>query len=248
METLQIHPTMECNRQCGYCSYATADKSLSLPFDFLHDQVGKAVKLGITGLKISGGGEPLLYKSLVSLLCLAKYYDLKVYLQTNGDKLSFLPWKYCDDIRVSLSDECSLESRPAYYAHGFSYVVTASPNYSNLCAVVDYAIANDRYIKITQDDTDLANVPEISEIRGQLPPSPNITYWDAKEYHQGLNPCSECMLNPLLGADGYYYPCCRTQYAKGKNLTTYDETMRLGTDIEEVVGYDGSDCVRCCYE
>ena len=228
--------------------------------------MSKAVKLGCKTLKISGGGEPLLYDSIISLLCLAKYYHLYVQLQTNGDDLSFLYWKFCDDVRVSLSDERHLESRPAHYAHGFSYVVTAKPDYDNLSSVVGYAIANDKYVKVTQDDTDLDNVPDIEEIKSHLFESPNLTFWDAKDYHIGQNPCPECMRSPLLGADGYYYPCCRSQYAKGKDLRNYDASMRLGQDIESIIlvpsvgtkilvpnvgtntGYDGSECTRCYYQ
>lgn len=241
---------MECNRNCDFCSYSGADRTQSLPFDFIRNQVTKAVDLGVEGLKISGGGEPLLYSRIISLLCLAKYYNLFVHLQTNGDELSFIHWKYCDDVRISfsdISDNCRFESSKSYYTHGFSYVVTSEPDYDNLNRVVRFAIANDKYCKITQDDTDLENVPDIDEIKEHIPESNNIYFWDAKDYHAGENPCPECMTNPLLGADGYYYPCCRTQYAKGKDLKGYDITMRLGQDITTMTGYDGSDCVRCYY-
>jgi hypothetical protein len=152
----------------------------------------------------------------------------------------------CDDIRISFGDGIKF-TPPSIEPDGFSYVVTANPDYLNLNAVIRYASAHGLYVRITQDDTAyLDDIPDIEEIKNHAVKSSNVAYWDVKTYHQGLNPCMSSIQSPLIGADGYIYPCCRTQYAK-EVILEYNADMRMGKNLKTIQAFDGSNCVRCYY-
>ena len=241
MDLLQIHPTTRCNYNCSYCSYRNEDKSLALDIDVAAKYLFDAYELGCKAVKITGGGEPLSYDSILVLMLTAKWYKMKIHLQTNGSLLSSIHRKFCDDIRVSFGD--GVEFKPTK-VDGYSYIVTNEPDYDNLNKLLRYAIANRQYVRITQDETDIDNVPDINDIKGHLPEYELITFWDAKKYHRGANPCPS-LLSPVIGADGYIYPCCRFQYAK-EVMWKYNKSMRIGQDLNDVQ-YDGSKCIRCYY-
>ena len=271
---IQIHPTLNCNNRCSFCSYRESrgltiddcrlmiektsqssiinQQSRELPYDKIEKVLYRAKCLGYTELKISGGGEPLLYKRIISLLCLAKYSGYYTYLQTNGTMLSMVHKRFVDDVRISIGDGIDFaKCKTKHFANGYNYVVTANPDYDNLNNVIMSAINHNQYVKITQDDTDIENAVSMDEIRNHIPQNPLITLWDVFSYQEGTNPCES--KSPLLGADGYWYPCCRTQYAKGKDLKTYDAEMRIGNiddDLEIVTksSFDGSQCNRCYYD
>ena len=249
---LQIHPTLNCNRRCSFCSYRENGYDAELPYDKLEKVLCRAKELGYTELKISGGGEPLLYERIISLLCLAKYLGYYIYLQTNGTMLSAPYRRFTDDVRISMGDGIDFnQCKTKHFANGYNYVVTANPDYDNLNNVIRSAIAHNQYVKVIQDDTDIENAVSMDEIRSHIPQNELITLWDVFNYHQGTNPCPS--KSPLLGADGYWYSCCRPQYSKGKNLASYDETMRIGSiddDLAIVTKtlFDGSQCKRCYYD
>ena len=153
---LQIHPTLNCNRRCSFCSYRESGYNAELPYDKLAKVLERTKELGYTELKISGGGEPLLYKRLISLLCLAKYLGYYVYLQTNGTSLSMVHKRFTSDVRISMGDGIDfVKCKTKHFANGYNYVVTATPDYDNLNSVIRSAISHNQYVKITQDDTDI---------------------------------------------------------------------------------------------
>jgi len=165
--------------------------------------------------------------------------------------LSMVHKRFVDDVRISIGDGIDFaKCKTKHFANGYNYVVTANPDYDNLNNVIMSAINHNQYVKITQDDTDIENAVSMDEIRNHIPQNPLITLWDVFSYQEGTNPCES--KSPLLGADGYWYSCCRSQYAKGKDLKTYDTSMRLGSiddDLEIVTksSFDGSQCNRCYY-
>jgi len=239
---LQLHPTTRCNYACSYCSYRDEDKNLDLDTDVAAKYLLDAYELGCKQLKLTGGGEPLLHKYILSIILTAKYYGMKIHLQTNGSLLNNIHRKFVNDIRVSYGD--GIEFKPNHLINGYSYIVTSEPDYDNLNNLVHYAIANNHYVRITQDDTDIDNVPDIADIQSHIPENDLITFWDIKNYHKGKNPCP--LLNsPVIGADGYIYPCCRTQYAK-KPMWRYNKEMRIGQDLKNLQ-FDGQKCKRCYY-
>lgn len=246
MTTLQIHPTSLCNRNCSFCSYRESDLDCELDFNQIVEHMLDAKRLGCKELKVTGGGEPLMYSDIHAVLYLAKRWGYKIYLQTNGILLNRVHRAMCDDIRISYGDGIKFKP-PKILPDGFSYVVTTEPDYVNLNNIIRYSVANDMYVRITQDETaNLDDLPEIDETKSHLVKSRNVKYWDVKSYHKGANPCKPSIQSPLIGADGYIYPCCRTQYAQDVTLG-YNTNMRMGRDLNKIQPYDGSGCVRCYY-
>jgi len=265
MKTLQIHPTLRCSRNCDWCSYRDQPLPLydDLPLEVIDQQLKDAKEFGCQAVKISGGGEPLDYESIVTLLLLCKYYHLKVYLQTNGKKLNGIHRKVCDDIRVSYGDGVPFEG-DRIGVDGFSYVVSCNPDYENLNRLVSWASSHEQYVKIIQDESaDFSQLPGVEDIKAAITipiETLNITFVDVKNFHPGKNPCPECIENPLLAPDwdGWtYYPCCRTQWAlvgKYNQLIEgnrrYDTSFKLGKSLHHIQEnpFDGSNCIRCYYE
>lgn len=259
MNVLQIHPTLKCNLNCDWCFYTKSDSELSL--SHILTEIKRAKLSGCEILKISGGGEPTMYSRLVEVLYYAKTLQFKIFLQTNGTNLDLEIRRLCDDIRISYGDNRPFKESRTVIPDGFSYIVSAKLDYENLNNLLGYAIPNGFYVRITQDDTDIDNVPTISEIQRNInsdnsfmiksgsieinrlsPGTSQIRFWDALNYKQGRNPCP-CFESPLLGADGYWYPCCKTHCAK--DLTRgYNTAMRIEGPY---IKYDGSDCARCYY-
>jgi len=80
-----------------------------------------------------------------------------------------------------------------------------------------------------------------------------VNYQDRSEWTSGYNPCYLSILKPVIGADGYIYPCCGTQYALENPSRDYEELMRMGhiDNLEDVLlnqwFFDGSICYKCYY-
>lgn len=270
-KVFQLHPTLLCNRVCSWCAYETKD--LSIPFERIKKELVSMKSRGYRILKISGGGEPLAYPHIIDVLKIASALKYQIFLQTNGDLLNDEIKNLCDDIRISFGDGIPF-SVPTILPHGFSYVVSAKPDYNNLNTLLQFAGENNLYVRVTQDDTDMENVPDVEEIKENVssdimvfkPGTPEYSrlksksglnagadgsdrslnsIWDAKSFHRGENPCPSCE-SPLLGADGYWYPCCKTHCAGKEIVKGYNEKMRLGKSLLNMP-YDGSNCVRCYY-
>jgi len=68
-----------------------------------------------------------------------------------------------------------------------------------------------------------------------------------------MAPCLLSILKPVIGVDGYIYPCCGTQYALEDPARDYDRAMRMGKieDLEDIIlnqaFFNGSICHKCYY-
>ena len=80
-----------------------------------------------------------------------------------------------------------------------------------------------------------------------------VNFQARSEWTRGFNPCYISLLKPVIGADGYLYPCCGTQYALAEPSRDYEKSMRMGywTDFKSIVDtqrfFDGSVCSKCYY-
>jgi organic radical activating enzyme len=241
---LQVHPTSVCNRNCcSFCSYRSNNKEEYLTFNEVFDFLLNGIVYNYRIAKFSGGGEPLCHPQILSMFKAAKKLGYTIYIQTNGILLDYIFRDTVDNIRVSYGDGIKF-SPDKVDVDGYSYVVTTNPDYDNLNKLVNYAIDNNKYVKITQDDTGEYFIP-IKAIKYNVPNSPLITYWDVTKYHKGFRNCPSATNSPLLGFDSYIYPCCRTNYSKGL-VCGYNISMRI--DIEMPYSFDGSKCIKCYYD
>lgn len=257
MKIFQLHPTLDCNQSCVWCPYL-GESGGEIEFPEIRRQLYIERRRGCPILKISGGGEPMLYLYFKELLRYACDIGYTVYLQTNGSLLDNFTREYVYDIRISYGDGIDF-SPPDIHPDGFSYVVSRYPEYDNLRRVIHYAQKYGIYVRVTPDDTDIENVPSIAEIKANLPESCSyvepgiseanrllkrgVSFWDAFTYHPGKNPCP-CHDSPLLTPYGWA-PCCKTHVAKGV-VPGYNKSMILGWEYPEIP-YDGSSCTRCYY-
>ena len=264
MKVFQLHPTLDCNRTCAWCPYL-GEGDAEIPFTELQRQLLQERKSGCPILKVSGGGEATCYPYFKDILCYAYEIGYVVYLQTNGILLDSFMRQNIFDIRISYGDGIVF-SPPDIRPNGFSYVVSANPEYGNLTEVIKYAQKHKIYIRVTPDDTDLENVPTIDEIKANLPTAfhprmdfqlikPGVSetdrlnserlvrFWDALDFHSGKNPCP-CYDSPLFTPFGWF-PCCKTHVAKGV-VPGYNRSMALGWEYPKTP-YDGRGCTRCYY-
>jgi radical SAM protein with 4Fe4S-binding SPASM domain len=84
--TLEFFLSNACNHFCAGCHSRELhkDEVRFLDYESLRRTIVDASKLGIEGIEISGGGEPLMYPELEPAIALMRSHGLKVGMFTNG--------------------------------------------------------------------------------------------------------------------------------------------------------------------
>lgn len=276
---IQLNPTNLCNFNCPFCSCAGRDKNLELPFNELQEIMTKARMYGAESVTITGGGEPLMYKDWSKLLPFLSRINLQSGLVTNGVYLDKLRPKaqlvWC---RISSSDylEAQLQrlgktldewfnilhnavKRNPQIDWAFSHVLTPKANPPFLARLVHFA--NHHNFTHTRIVSDILNPKPLTikmqtvkhHLRNNGVNDQKVIYQSRSEWVHGQNPCYISLLKPVVGPDGYLYPCCGTQYALENPSRDYERSMRMGLaqNIDEVVRsqsfFDGSVCAKCYY-
>ena len=147
----------------------------------------------------------------------------------------------------------------------FSHVVTKTrPNFDLIAKIVKFANTyNFTHVRLV-NNIFIADMLEkartMDKIKEKLEKrkidDSKVNYQKRDKWTKGTKKCYIALLKPVLGADGYWYPCCGTQYALAKPSYDYEPSMRL-TDkklsdglrdiIENQKVFDGSMCVKCYY-
>lgn len=88
LKNLVIKPILKCNANCAFCEqrldhYKKSNNQSSLSFENWMQILYQAAALKVNCVSISGG-EPTLYKNLLSLIEICKSNSLKVHLKTNA--------------------------------------------------------------------------------------------------------------------------------------------------------------------
>jgi len=92
---VRIKPINRCNHACWYCAYRTDDLSLGedmdledrIPDDKMREITDDLVAMGVKAVTFSGGGEPLLYKTLPDRIRDLAEGGVQVASLTNGSNL-----------------------------------------------------------------------------------------------------------------------------------------------------------------
>lgn len=105
--TVEIDPTNECNHQCIWCIDAKhrLNHFSQMDKDVLFAALKDMARMGVQGIVIKGGGEPLVYPHIAQLLEYIHSLGLKVGIITNGEligKYSDVILSTCDWLRVSI--------------------------------------------------------------------------------------------------------------------------------------------------
>jgi MoaA/NifB/PqqE/SkfB family radical SAM enzyme len=125
---IRIKPTNRCNHHCWYCAYRTDDLKLgedmdeadSIPEAKMMEIVGDVIAMGVKAVTFSGGGEPLLYKPLPTVIDRLAAGGVKVATLTNGanlkGKVAEALARHATWVRVSIDawdDDSYVKSRGA---------------------------------------------------------------------------------------------------------------------------------------
>ncbi|MHB1389973.1 MAG: radical SAM protein [Thermoleophilia bacterium] len=88
--TMEFFLSNVCNHACAGChsKYMHKDKNRFLDFDVMKEVVSDVAELGVEGVEISGGGEPLMYPKIVEAIAFMRSKGLKVGIFSNGSLLT----------------------------------------------------------------------------------------------------------------------------------------------------------------
>jgi hypothetical protein len=205
--------------------------------------------LGTEALTITGGGDPLCFHSINSLITDAAEMGIEVGLITNGDLLES---KLCEKsaarltwCRISCSDEGNrlkrfeerIRSAPGV-AWSLSYILTKALDYGNLIEHIRFVNRLGlSHIRVIYDMVDWAGAPSMAHVRDEMIVSmvddSKVLYQERKTFTRGAKKCRMSLLKPFIGADGFIYPCCGIQYAKEGETLGFPASMRMGR-IEDI--------------
>jgi organic radical activating enzyme len=270
---VQLNPTNRCNLNCDFCSCSERDKNLELDPDRLTVAMEKFMDLGCKSVTITGGGEPLLYPYINSLIpWLAEDMGIKVGLVTNGTqflKLNDDVYRHLTWCRISSSDDREPDWQSIKWAvdvgsdvdWAFSHVVTRKPRWDYIEDLVRFANFHKAFthVRLVGDILDINQAAhKVHEAKIKLNrysiDDSKVIYQSRAEYVHGRRDCRISLLKPVVGADGGIYPCCGVQYAQNTPGRDYVSSMRMGwlEDIgyiwEKQTYFCGLDCVRCYYD
>lgn len=141
----------------------------------------------------------------------------------------------------------------------FSYVLSPIPNLTQITQLIIFANThNFTHIRIVSDILHSEEIsPVIQKLKENLSQKlslSKVNFQPRNNPSYGQEKCLISLAKPVLGADGYLYPCCGTQYALPNPAYDYEQTMRLGQmeNLEEIIQnqkhFNGLVCVRCHYK
>jgi MoaA/NifB/PqqE/SkfB family radical SAM enzyme len=86
--TLELDLTLSCNDKCPYCPHGFAHQGRYLELESIHQILDEAAGLGIRGLTITGGGEPLMHPRIADVMRLVRRYGLSAGIITNAGRVT----------------------------------------------------------------------------------------------------------------------------------------------------------------
>jgi len=264
---VQLIPTNKCNLNCSFCSCKKRNKTEELTLWEIETLCQNLEHLGCKAATVTGGGEPLMHKDIKLILRCLDDHDIKIGLVTNGlllNKLNSDDFEKITWCRISCADEREFEGDIIENAvacgnkvdWAFSYVVGKNFNPSNLNKYIAFANRyNFTHVRVVSDLLDLSEVKNMDEIKREVVVDDSrVIYQGRKNFDPGQRDCRISLLKPVVGADGFIYPCCGVQYAHQSEDLDNPESMRMGR-IEDIVSiykkqkfFNGANCYRCYYK
>ena len=266
---VQLIPTNKCNLKCSFCSCKKRNNTEELTITQIESLCRDLEHIGCKSATITGGGEPLMHPDIKLIFNRLQFYYIKIGLVTNGtllDKLGISDLNKITWCRISCADDRSFDKTKGVLEIGvkrgmdvdwaFSYVVGKKFDPANLNKYIAFANEyNFTHVRVVSDLLDLEHVDSMEHIKSQVTEDDSrVVYQGRKVFDHGVPDCRIALLKPIIGADGYIYPCCGVQYAHEQEDLDNPESMRMGRmeHIREIIGsqkpFDGSDCFRCYYK
>ena len=247
---LQFNPTNLCNLNCEFCSCKDVDRNKELSFGEIEREIKKFKELGGLSVTITGGGEPTIHGDIDRIIELMHNLGLKIGMVTNGTlldrvkNLNLLTW-----CRISANNgswrisEEIIKNIKIDWALSYVFCENTKRTQDEVNGLIEFANRNENitHLRIVSDIFNPIYIPKFENDR-------KVIYQNRQKYVRGAKKCWISMIKPVLDADGYYYPCCGTQYAKFGMSRKMHEDMRMGTTISDIKEpFDGSSCDKCYY-
>lgn len=265
---LQLIPTNRCNANCPWCSCRNVDRSEELDAETLWNIANSFARWGARAVTITGGGEPTLHPELPRLIGNMARLGYKIGLVTNGmiipealiDVGESITWMRVSSANPSIGPVANRAACAAYAFPttdlGISYTVTADLDMDDARQAAEVArdTNNITHVRFVHDLTDVeASDPCLKEAETELGGiSPKLIFQHRDEWVRGQTPCHLSLLKPLIGADGYVYPCCGVQYAEIPGAAPWtmphEARMCYWEDFGNARPFDGAQCSKCYYD
>ena len=254
---LEVHPSTRCNHKCVWCRYWNMANPNDLTKDELFSLFEKYPQ--VKGIRISGGGEPLLNKHLMDFIVKAHRRNIKIGLDTNGtlfnEERIRIVGECCQYCRISLdaateetykaingsSDffkvirNIHLLSKTQLPELGISYLVSYLntkdiSKISGLGLPVKYI----HFKPLIEGITPLEQAAALSRIkRLRVPYQKKYDRIYQDYYFNKAVPCEITKLIRVIGGDGKTYTCCEHAYE------SEFETSKWNGSTEK--------CIQCRY-
>ena len=266
---VQLIPTNKCNLNCSFCSCRKRNKQDELTLGQVETLCQNLEKVGCKASTVTGGGEPLMHADISLILDSLNNHKIKIGLVTNGLLLNRLSKEDLYKItwcRISCADERNFDKtkeiikmavdRGNNVDWAFSYVVGKKFNPVNLNKYIEFANKhNFTHVRVVSDLLDLESVKSMEEIKNNVEVDDKIViYQGRKDFDRGQKNCLISLLKPVVGADGYIYPCCGVQYAHQTEDLDNPQSMQMGRmeNIKDLYKnqtyFNGLECYRCYYK
>jgi MoaA/NifB/PqqE/SkfB family radical SAM enzyme len=232
-------------------------------------------QMGCKAVTITGGGEPTCHLQFNYIIKAIKQMGIEIGMVTNGWQLKRVPPEVLNCItwiRISLGDGRDLElNTPSYWENlesviskssavdwAFSYVYAGGKDLTLLIKAIQFANKmNFTHVRVVEEILNPTNEMAFLERdlkEGAKLDCSRVIFQHRSNPGKGTQKCYISLLKPVVGADGFIYPCCGVQYAKDPPSLNYDKTMRMGeikdifTITQKQQFFDGSACVKCYYQ
>ena len=129
----------------------------------------------------------------------------------------------------------------------------------NIINYIDIVNSSEKFthIRLVRDLLDIEEATDIEIIKKELEDRKidisKVIFQGRSQWTKGVKDCWISLLKPLIGADGYVYPCCGLSYARDDIKHDTDNIFRMGhySELKEIIKnqekFNGSICEKCYY-
>lgn len=264
-EHIKLYPTNRCNASCHFCSFRDRAKSEELPTGELLEVVRHFHSLGTRAITLAGGGEPTLHPGLGQVLELCRDLGIQVGMITNGLAWSRTRERHWGNellvwARMSVVDPESgkydveqirrfAENLPdVTVSVYFTVTPQASLDTARAIAVLAETLPNLSHVKFAEEASYGAR-EKMREIDSEIASKFTKSLLQRREnLPRGAAICHLSLLKPVIGADGYVYPCCNMHPEETHGIPS-DFRMGHWRDFRrEMVPFSGAKCKSCPWD